>query len=320
MKKLVEIKPELQSEYHVDKNSISFEQLNAYGKTKVWWTCPACHEDYPMSPKSRVHQGSGCLYCAGKKVRPGESLFELHPHLGTQWHSEKNKGIDPVQISPFSSRKYWWICEKEHEWEARVKSRTQGRGCPYCAGTYVAPENLLSVTHPHVIAALHPEKNKNIDKNKISAKSRIRAVFICSKGHEFRQSITSYAKYGEKCDTCKAVLEESIRLEKENRTTISVYEAWVQGKRVPSGFWKEDKEAKIIEIIRYVILEKDGYASKKAFLSHITDVSQYISDMQISSVVRKTFGSEGQALIEAMPEWDIQKEEIRKRKGNSIRN
>jgi hypothetical protein len=35
-------------------------------------------------------------------------------------------------LPPGFNEKVWWICEEGHEWQATVKSRTKGRGCPHC--------------------------------------------------------------------------------------------------------------------------------------------------------------------------------------------
>ena len=50
------------------------------------------------------------------------SLAEVHPELVSEW-SEKNK-IKPTEVSIGSHKKVIWRCEKGHEWEAAVKSRT----------------------------------------------------------------------------------------------------------------------------------------------------------------------------------------------------
>ena len=317
LKRLIEMKPQIQQEYHTEKNSIPFEELGAYEKKKYWWRCSVCEGEYLMSPFSKVRFDAGCLYCAGKLVLPGYSCVEIHPILLAEWHKEKNKDLDPYQFSEFSSRKVFWVCQKnyEHEWNASIRSRSQGRGCPYCAGKYVAPENSIAVTHPHVVRALHKKKNANLDIERISEKYQGKAVvFVCSKGHHFKQRIPNYIQNGEKCDTCREQTIQQEQMMKMNRKTIDIYEAWISGKRVPAGFWKDNKEEKLIEIIRYVTLIKNRYRSKEAFIDHVEDVSQYIQDMKISSIVRKTFGSEGKSVIAAFPEWSIQKREIRKQK------
>ncbi|MDH3558195.1 MAG: zinc-ribbon domain-containing protein [Syntrophobacteria bacterium] len=36
---------------------------------------------------------------------------------------------------PCSSRRVWWECDKGHEWEAYIHSRSKGYGrCPHCSG------------------------------------------------------------------------------------------------------------------------------------------------------------------------------------------
>ena len=59
-------------------------------------------------------------------------LATLEPLLVKQW-SKKNK-IKPTEVSIGSHKKVIWRCEKGHEWEAAVKSRTINKtGCPYCS-------------------------------------------------------------------------------------------------------------------------------------------------------------------------------------------
>ena len=42
--------------------------------------------------------------------------------------------IKPTEVSIGSHKKVIWRCEKGHEWEAAVKSRTINKtGCPYCS-------------------------------------------------------------------------------------------------------------------------------------------------------------------------------------------
>ena len=50
-----------------------------------------------------------------------------------EWDYERNQNLTPNQISPNSHKKVWWICKNGHEWEAQVKSRNYGCGCPMCA-------------------------------------------------------------------------------------------------------------------------------------------------------------------------------------------
>ena len=110
----------------------------SYGsKKKVWWTCENGH-----SWQTTVHvrsEGSGCPYCAGRKVLPGfNDLETLYPDVAAQWDREKNGPLSPRDVSTGSKIRIWWRCPEGHSWQSPVASRTAwGHGCPYCAGRKV---------------------------------------------------------------------------------------------------------------------------------------------------------------------------------------
>ena len=105
----------------------------------VWWKCDKEHE-WQAQVNSRI-RGRGCPICA-KVARPisrnktylekNGSLAEVYPKIAAQWHYQKNGEISPDSITSGSSQCVWWMCEKGHEWEAVIYSRTAGRGCPIC--------------------------------------------------------------------------------------------------------------------------------------------------------------------------------------------
>ena len=78
-------------------------------------------------------------------------MATLEPLLVKQW-SKKNK-IKPTEVSIGSHKKVIWRCEKGHEWEAAVKSRTINRtGCPYCSHNKVlAGFNDLATLLPDIM-------------------------------------------------------------------------------------------------------------------------------------------------------------------------
>ncbi|MBQ03316.1 hypothetical protein CL673_01180 [Candidatus Bathyarchaeota archaeon] len=47
-------------------------------------------------------------------------------------HLNGNGDLKPDQVTPGSSRKVWWKCRREHEWEATPDKRKRGTVCPYC--------------------------------------------------------------------------------------------------------------------------------------------------------------------------------------------
>ena len=129
--------PALAAQWHPTQNgSLTPEQVTASSNRKVWWICEEGHA-YQAVVASRTTGGSGCPYCAGRKVLPGfNDLASREPLLAKQWHPTLNGTLTPEMVTLGSHRKVWWICSAGHVWKAVIYSRTGPRkcGCPVCAG------------------------------------------------------------------------------------------------------------------------------------------------------------------------------------------
>ena len=128
---LAEVHPELVSEWSEKNLPLTPDDITFGSNKKVWWR-GACGHEWQTSVKARSN-GEKCPICSGARVIAGiNDLATLEPLLVKQW-SKKNK-IKPTEVSIGSHKKVIWRCEKGHEWEAAVKSRTINRtGCPYCS-------------------------------------------------------------------------------------------------------------------------------------------------------------------------------------------
>ena len=129
--------PDIAAQWHPTKNgTLTPEQVTSCANRKVWWICPLGHE-YRAAVGARTQRGSGCPYCAGKKVLAGfNDLATLAPVVAKQWHPVLNGSLTPEMVTPGSHRKVWWRCGFGHVWQAVVHSRTGPRatGCPVCTG------------------------------------------------------------------------------------------------------------------------------------------------------------------------------------------
>jgi hypothetical protein len=132
--------PGLAKEWHPTKNDpLKPNQVLPGSGKRAWWVCRVGHEWKTMI--SRRNMGAGCPTCHSKirgdlRVRGSkqnrQKLGETHPNLAKEWHQEKNGDVTPFNITPGSNKKFWWVCEKGHEWIAIVGTRTRGSGCPHC--------------------------------------------------------------------------------------------------------------------------------------------------------------------------------------------
>lgn len=127
--------PHLAAEWHPTKNGeLKPNQVIAGTNKKVWWLGKCGHEWIAVISSRK--KGVGCPYCTNQKPIPGENdLLTLNPSLAKEWHPTKNNELKPNMVHCGSGKKVWWICEKGHEWQAVVRNRTNGTGCPYCFGS-----------------------------------------------------------------------------------------------------------------------------------------------------------------------------------------
>ncbi len=115
-----------------------------------------------------------------------EHLVSDYPELMRQW-SEKNGLLKPEKVTMGSNRKVWRVCEKGHEWQATVRSRVSGAGCPICSGREPwKGHDDLATTHPQLVKQWHPYKNGRLTPEKVKAGCHKKVWWVCEKGHEWQ--------------------------------------------------------------------------------------------------------------------------------------
>lgn len=207
---VAEERPELVPQWG-RSNKLSPDKVSCGSHLKVSWICDKGHE-WEAVVKNRALLGSGCPYCEHRATLKGyNDLATVNPDLAKSW-SPKNK-LKPSQVSPASNTEVLWICENGHEWKARIADRSEGHGCPYCAGHRVwKGYNDLSTTHSDL---LFEWSDKNtLSPEDITYKNRSNVWWHCSKcGNDYQAVIYSKAN-GRVCPFCTAGL---IKLAREKR-------------------------------------------------------------------------------------------------------
>lgn len=188
--------PMVASEWHLEKNIITPEQVYFGSRTKFWWICSKEHI-WKTSVCNRTSKRSktGCPYCAGNLIWIGfNDLASQKPDLAFEWHPTKNGEVTPQEVSTGTTRKFWWLGACSHEWEASISSRvkTFPAGCPVCNGKQVlAGFNDLESKQPKLMETWHPTKNKSINPNAIHMASRVKVWWQCDLGHEWELAIAN---------------------------------------------------------------------------------------------------------------------------------
>lgn len=125
--------PNIAKEWNSPKNeNINPESILGGTHKKYWWKCTHGHE-WEATVASRTKNNRGCPYCKGSRVNNENSFLANYSDIAKEWDGEKNDR-KPSDVTKKSEYKAWWKCSTcGHEWQAKVYSRAQGKGCIKCS-------------------------------------------------------------------------------------------------------------------------------------------------------------------------------------------
>lgn len=127
---LTTVSPEIAKEWHYEKNfPLRPEEVTSGSKKKIWWECKKGHLWRCVVYDRKK---GNCPFCSGKRASKDRNFEKSFPALVKEWDKKKNGSNHPSKYSPYSNKKVWWKCKKNHVWEAAISDRSRGRGCPRC--------------------------------------------------------------------------------------------------------------------------------------------------------------------------------------------
>ena len=172
-----------------DENTVSPYQIPPTYSKSITWKCPDGHT-WTRKISQQLKIGT-CPSCTS-------SLFVLKPELLKEWDSELNSETDPMSVSAYSNKKYYWKCSAGHSYVASPeKLMRRNTRCPICAS--------FGHINPDAAREWHPTKNEGKTPYDFPAKSQKEAWFICSKcGNEYSSRIAyRAARKTQNCPLCK---------------------------------------------------------------------------------------------------------------------
>jgi len=201
---LLSIDPLLCEEWDYEKNNTTLrpDEVVANSNKHAWWKCTRNHSWYTKI--AWRHKGVKCPYCAGKFAILGENdLLSQRSDIADDWDFEKNKNLTPAQVTVQSTKKVWWLCpKKQHSYEAVVYNRTNGTGCPYCAGHLpVVGETDLATMFPNLVGEWDYDANEGKTPHDFTCGSNKKVHWKCQCGYHWRAQICLRVK-GSKCPRC----------------------------------------------------------------------------------------------------------------------
>lgn len=126
------LRPDLAKEWHPTRNGgLGPRDVTPGSRRKVWWLCENGHW-WSASVRDRV-RGMKCTFCRELQSQNDQRLADAKPELLKEWHPTRNPNLKARDVSINHPDKLWWICEQGHEWEAAIRVRLAGKGCPLCS-------------------------------------------------------------------------------------------------------------------------------------------------------------------------------------------
>ena len=169
--------------------------------------CAAGHQyDSPTPVAVNLTNGKTppCPVCRHRLIVPGyNDLRTTHPAIAAEFDVPLNNGLTPRQIGQSSRSKYYWRCPVGHSYSATAGTRTSSKSqCPLCQGRQiVAGINVLSTTHPELVAEWHPAFMHYQAPTSLSAGSNAIVQWLCPKNHTYEMRVWDRT-HGKGCLEC----------------------------------------------------------------------------------------------------------------------
>ena len=274
-KTFAEIRPDLVKNW-LPENELRPQECPVGSSKVILWECSKGHRFYKSPRRINRTKKEGCGYCSGHKIGYGNDLDTYCRIKGmdillNEW-SPKND-LTPKKVTPHTLKKVWWICGIcGHEWQAIIRNRVYGRGCPKCGaikphdfGERVrigkfTKEKSLAREFPEVTKEWHPTKNGKRRPENVTSGSGLKVWWRCSRGHEWPAVISSRTNLRAGCPFCHSQSSETefrlyseikrlfyplrvlFRYRKNTKYEIDIYIPKLRlGIEVDGGFFHSDK-------------------------------------------------------------------------------
>lgn len=189
---LVTVNPELAKEWHPTKNGdLKPTDVTPNSHKKVWWLLPyddpVTGKHFDFEWKARIacrNRGASCPFLGKNQMSlyyGFNDLATINPKLAKEWHPTKNGNLKPTDVTAGSEQIVWWylpyddLITGKHfdfEWEASIKQRNSGNGCPFLSGKAVwIGFNDLATVNPELAEQWHPTKNGNLNPTDVTVGS-----------------------------------------------------------------------------------------------------------------------------------------------------
>ena len=200
-----------------------------------------------MANRERVYLKNLPLYEEIDHSASAEQFPETYAKLSTLTH-----GIN---------KKLVWKCSMSHSWQAVIKSRSKGSGCPFCSGRRVSDSNRLSTSSPEVASEWDFDRNELTPRD-VTASSGKKYWWACSEGHSWQAAI-SHRSSGTGCPKCAKRTSQIEKRFIEAFTEQTDFALTAHGMRLNQLTYASGRSGVEVDMIfyynhHYLLVEYDG--------------------------------------------------------------
>lgn len=129
-------------------------------------------------------------------------LATTNPNLAKEW-AKKNLPLTPKDLTAGSGKPVWWVCQKNHSWQAAPSTRNRGVGCPYCSNQKALYKyNDLETKFPKLAKQWNFKKNTPLTPREVVPGSNKKHWWTCPKGHDYEAQVSKRTLRGTGCPVC----------------------------------------------------------------------------------------------------------------------
>lgn len=156
------------------------------------------------------------MFYLAKLIEGINDLKTLYPEIAKQWHPTENGNVMPNQVTAYSNKPRYWLCDKGHTFVNSPDKRVRGQNCPYCNNRrLLVGYNDLETTFPNIAKEWDYGNNVGSPKD-YTYRSTYKAHWQCSIcGHKWTAMIRDRvdSKY-QLCPVCTLAKKGKARHEK----------------------------------------------------------------------------------------------------------
>ena len=207
-------RPDMLKFWDYSKNDIDPYYIRPYDKRDAFWKCNNCGYEWEQKIYNRASSTKGlCPSCNLKrrysKSQNNVSSFQhYNPEAAKLWVNDLNNGILPELVAPKSGKAITMRCIRNDKHIYRIKicdiPNEEPFGCPFCRDRSIIFQGETDLFSVSEIAKKmwSYDENTGFDLQSRNPKSAEKVVWICSYGHHFNRSISSFM-ISQTCPICK---------------------------------------------------------------------------------------------------------------------